>query len=404
MGPEQPPRASRPGWRKQVAFALVVYVAFFGLAEGVARVGGWVSHGFDPYYLLFGFRDWRKGDWLSERLEGYYKFPPSRVLTLPGMADPRHGTGDGGRGRATARINDRGFRGPDFAPRKPPGTFRIICMGASSTFGYRNYDDDTYPARLQQRFDRRPGPLRVEVINAGVPDMLSHEMLALLRRELIEYEPDVVTFYEGYNDARHSAAESAVQRLQRWLDTYSAAYAALRNVVEALGGRVYGRLQGHPPGIDRATLDRQVDLHVREFRNNVASMIEVARSRGAEVILIKQAARRAGLKPDPRTHEQRHRDILAELDRTGSIPPDETILVIHRAQMQALEELAREHRLPLVDNQALVDADWQDLLTHVHLSAEANARLASAIYDAVEPIVASREAKLVPTAGPVSPR
>ena len=35
-------------------------------------------------------------------------------------------------------INALGFRGPEIALRKPPGTCRIVCLGDSTTFGIWN--------------------------------------------------------------------------------------------------------------------------------------------------------------------------------------------------------------------------------------------------------------------------
>ncbi len=53
-----------------------------------------------------------------------------------------------------------------------------------------------------------------------------------------------------------------------------------------------------------------------------------------------------------------------------------------------MEGLASRFGLPLVDNIALVDAFPKGLLTQVHLSEQANQRLAEALYQAIHPFVA----------------
>ncbi|MBM4266394.1 MAG: hypothetical protein FJ144_07275 [Deltaproteobacteria bacterium] len=74
------------------------------------------------------------------------------------------GLGPGGE-RFDVRINNHGFRGGDFAVAKPPGVIRVVTLGASSTFGYSNRDDETYPHRLEQILNERGGGRRFEVIN-----------------------------------------------------------------------------------------------------------------------------------------------------------------------------------------------------------------------------------------------
>ena len=51
-------------------------------------------------------------------------------------------------------INNRGFRGRDISSDKPSGVFRVVTLGASSTFGYRNRDQETYPHYLEQYLNR----------------------------------------------------------------------------------------------------------------------------------------------------------------------------------------------------------------------------------------------------------
>src|SRR5262249_40456783 len=99
-------------------------------------------------------------------------------------------------------INGRGFRGADFADAKPPGTVRIVTLGASSTFGYHDPDDGTYPAILERMLaEPCRGRARYQVINLAIPHLMSAEILSLFLAEAVSLEPDVVTFYEGMNDS-----------------------------------------------------------------------------------------------------------------------------------------------------------------------------------------------------------
>jgi len=78
----------------------------------------------------------------------------------------------GGIQRAQPELttNSLGMRGRELAREKPPGTFRILCIGSSSTFGAGvRREEATYPAQLERILDRaRPGGWAVEVGNCGV--------------------------------------------------------------------------------------------------------------------------------------------------------------------------------------------------------------------------------------------
>jgi lysophospholipase L1-like esterase len=85
--------------------------------------------------------------------------------------------------------------------------------------------------------------------------------------------------------------------------------------------------------------------------------------------------------------------VAAELKSKGAIGGLDATIYIHHALLDVLEQLAQEWKIPLVDNVALVDAHPESLVTQVHLNEEANARLAEAMYAAIEPMVRAAVSK-----------
>ena len=99
-------------------------------------------------------------------------------------------------------INSRGFRGPEFETEKPPGTMRVLTLGASSTFGMWNRDHETYPQQLQIELnDRCHDDVRFEVINFAIPHAIADQIRSMFLAEGMGLTPDIVTFYEGRNDS-----------------------------------------------------------------------------------------------------------------------------------------------------------------------------------------------------------
>ena len=98
-------------------------------------------------------------------------------------------------------INSKGFRGSNYSVDKLPGEIRIITLGASSTFGYGSKDHETYPAILEKSLNSLDTSRKYEVINLGIPHSKVKHIYHLFRNEGLPLAPDIVTYYEGVNDA-----------------------------------------------------------------------------------------------------------------------------------------------------------------------------------------------------------
>ena len=98
-------------------------------------------------------------------------------------------------------FNAQGFKSRLMTVPKPPGTLRVICYGDSNTDGPSL--GRSWPARLQTVIDARAEHVgrHVEVVNGGVVGYSSYQGLLLFREEVARYEPDVVLFSFGWNDA-----------------------------------------------------------------------------------------------------------------------------------------------------------------------------------------------------------
>jgi lysophospholipase L1-like esterase len=109
-------------------------------------------------------------------------------------------------------TNAQGIRREANVQPKPRGTFRVVCVGDSVTFGFRvpavlrqdpnGYDRAQlpYPA-LMEAMLRAENPGRsVEVIPLAVPGYSSHQGLAWIRRDIAWLDPDLVTACFGWND------------------------------------------------------------------------------------------------------------------------------------------------------------------------------------------------------------
>lgn len=370
-------------WVRAVGPTILVILGL----EVLLRVGGFLWHDGSQYYLFYGFHGlvgrvgispWSVND------GSHFKFPPNYVLQ-----------GAAGQGAETARTNSLGFRGSDFLPRKPPGTFRIIALGGSSTFGFHNADTETYPYLLQRLLRARYPDRNIEVINAGFPYYNTGSVLSLLRHELLEYEPDVLTLYAAYNDSGWPLEVSAAFRSAVWLQEHSMIYLVLKETV-LTDQRMYavlGLLQRwFPSAPDRAMVEGRAEGIAERYRANVQAIADLARRRGIALILIRQPVTAHPKNPaEYPSYQAEHEAVLRKLVEGEPLTNFEVQLLIHRRLIAELDAIARERDLPLVDNIAMVDRDRSRLTTWVHLTAEANLRLAEALAQAMVPYLEERE-------------
>jgi len=362
---------------KNVAVVLLSTAACILLLEVTLRPFAYFRYGRSEYYLYYGIHSLvgRVGINPRSTFQGeYYKFPPHYLLK-----------GAAGQESETALTNALGFRGPDFAPVKTPGVFRVVCLGESSTFGYRNRDDETYPVYLQKLLDR--DGIRGEVINAGFPYYTSGSILSLLRNEILTYSPDLITLYNGYNDTSWPTEIGRMGKIALWVDSHSITYLLWRRDVmsrfaDKVERRVYGR--AIPQKLRDEAFKKNDELVVRRYRANVKSIIELARSRGIAVVLIKQpvTARNPGY--ESMSYEEENRRVREKFERGEILSDIETWMLKQHHLTIELDRIAQEEGLPVVDNIKIVDQDRRRLASWVHLTPEGNQKLAEALVGVIE--------------------
>ena len=107
-------------------------------------------------------------------------------------------------------INNLGFRGEEFSPEKPDDIYRIFMVGGSTMFGHgATSDQTTIPGVVQKSFENYTDEFKIEVINAGIQGADSYAETKIIENKLINYSPDMVVVYDGWNDLRgNNTAES----------------------------------------------------------------------------------------------------------------------------------------------------------------------------------------------------
>jgi len=280
-------------------------------------------------------------------------------------------------------INSKGFVGPEFDKKKPADTLRIMALGDSCTFAGGWYET-TYSGLLARFLKDRHPTKRIEVINAGISGFNSEFALARLRDELLEYQPDMVTLYIGWNDLMKTNPVNpvAVQQYR-----YSGLWRTLNEsyLVKAYSKVVFYYLR---PLLMKPKLDGDPDgVHAFDhfmpavYQANVDAIATTLQAQGIHALfLMRPTAVRLGMTQNDIDQEHIFFPYFA-----GAYSL-ERFLSLHRSYNRAMEEVARRHQIPLVDLDSLFNLLKKDSLFQdtMHLSNEGNRVVAENLVGSIE--------------------
>jgi hypothetical protein len=283
------------------------------------------------------------------------------------------------------RINNLGFRGEDVAAEKPEGTFRVITLGASSTFGYRNRDAETYPHFLQVRLNALRGQrdcagvARFDVVNFGIPHLNAASLHALLVAEGLALDPDLVTLYAGANETRLIEA-GWVQRTVSALGDRLLTARFVRSLLrDALASFDADELSEHLSGIGEG------------FVTQLDAIAAACEQSGVPLLVASQQAKSFSVEPERMSevsYAQEVSLVRAQLTAVGHIDLKQLVFLMQASLMADLRAWASQRdpaQVGFVDVIAAVEAAGarDGLLSWVHLSARANRSVANALADPI---------------------
>jgi hypothetical protein len=318
---------------------------------------------------------------------GYFKFFPNETKFIK----------DIDRGKIfPVTINSHGFRGKDFSISKPDDVIRVLTLGASSTFGFFNKDDETYPYLLEQRLNQLcHGPKRFEVINFAIPDAGAFEIRAMFVAEGLALDPDVITFYEGRNDSarirpmdfRQARSETSTGWLHGVWNATTSIFILARFVDEQFAAQTQvsaddalESLRNISARTSKAFLLDLDKIRKVAERSNILFIVANQQANSKSWFGI-PAAQRIGQKGV--TYGDEVAGIERILQRGEPISGYEFNLLIHARLMRDLRNWAEKNKLPFVDIVSLLDQERQHLVSWVHLDVYANGLVADALADEI---------------------
>ncbi|HZX31038.1 MAG TPA: GDSL-type esterase/lipase family protein [Rhodocyclaceae bacterium] len=281
---------------------------------------------------------------------------PNRVFTTNGV---------------TVRTNSLGLRSGEVLPVRSPGSWRLAVVGASTVMGAYDADNDqTFPARLEQRLRHDFPDRQVEVINAGIVGFGLEEEQAMLERRIAPLKPDLTIVYTGFNDfleyCREAHGKGAdghglpLLSLPSWLmsvDMLKKNTVFLRTSAVRHGGT------RDPEGVS-----------LEPYRAKLEAMIKGAEARGMRLVFTTNA--KSYRRDQPLDEQMR----LSETDRYYTHCFDLNGLhVLYDRHNALIREVATTHGIPVIALDEMVPGGDRYFADSHHFSAEGEALVANAL-------------------------
>ncbi len=195
------------------------------------------------------------------------------------------------------RTNRFGYRAEEFEANKGR-QLRVVCLGASPTFGWGVAQEEPYAAQLEGLMKVYLPPMTggVEVINAGQIGYSSYQGRRLFEEEIIRLRPDIITISYVINDVDKYRFFRNDGRPDRDLKPVNLVLIEIQNWLKQSNFyRVFAGWvrQGQSMSLQtlgvsgRAPYNSTRRVSINEYRKNLNRIIDLARERGIEVVLIK---------------------------------------------------------------------------------------------------------------------
>src|SRR5262249_48072666 len=157
---------------------LIITACMLSSAELVARAILWRSSAVtDRVEVAFGFSPGGYGD-LLPNIDSVERLYPSRPYHL--------------------KTNSVGLRNNEELVLNP-NVYRILAIGDSYTYGFYVHNEETFPARLEERlYELREA--HFQVLNAGIPGYTIEDELSYLKDKGLKLNPKLVILGVYTND------------------------------------------------------------------------------------------------------------------------------------------------------------------------------------------------------------
>lgn len=288
------------------------------------------------------------------------------------------------------QLNSLGYRGPELRP----GTVRIVCFGASETFGLYEAPDEEYPRQLERDLNQLAGRPDFQVVNAAFPGETLPTAILRVPQVVSQVHPSYALIYippANYIDMKSESVESANLKHRATLSDRIFQLRIAERISNLLKSALPKIIQTdlREFQIKRATSHVVVmktlpQKNVERYHQDLVSMIDALRAHGVEPILVTHATE-FGLSNSPQD-----RDLLTEWRKFYPTLDEYGFMDMERRMNQVTRETAICENLALIDIADKIPPGPEYFADMVHFTTKGAGVMANVLAAGLAPVLFSQ--------------
>jgi len=291
-------------------------------------------------------------------------------------------------------LNGLGYRGPDLDPAK----IRIVCFGASETFGLYESEGNEYPRQLERELNRDAGADEFQVINVANPGESTWTAVQRAPEIAREISPVVAVIYptpalyiypparERRQSAQANAGSSFDWRLpdHAWTLGKQVLPEVVQNKIRELA--IMRSLRG------RAAMGELPQQNVERYRSDLQELVLVLRESRVEPALVTHATE---FGPDLTDHERR---LLTAWRRFYPDLKERGFLDMESRMNQAVRLVGQQLRVPVIEADRVIPPGPSYFADFTHFTDAGAHLMAIHVARQLEPMLAAQRMASLPQA------
>lgn len=297
------------------------------------------------------------------------------------------------------QLNSLGYRGPELIP----GTERILCFGASETFGLFEAPNEEYPRQLERDLNETSSGPAFQVVNAAFPGETLATAILRVPEIVSQVHPSYALIYTPPANYIETAARSAnstrlprpVSLADRLLELRIAN--RVRNLLKTALPKIVQnklrQLQIERDSAPSAVMVTVPEENVDHFREDLLALIEALRERNVEPVLVTHATAFGS------TLTPRDRDLLIEWRKFYPTLKEDGFMDMEKRMNQVIRETANCEKLHLIDAANEIPPGPDYFADMVHFTNKGAEVMAADLTIGLQPVLfpSSSEKRLSPS-------
>lgn len=288
------------------------------------------------------------------------------------------------------QLNSLGYRGPELSL----GTIRIVCFGASETFGLYEDPNEEYPRQLERKLNAMAGSDVFQVVNAAYPGETLPTAILRVPQVVSQVHPSYALIYPALANYISIAPSSAVVGSSQPPEALSDRIFDLRiadrirNLLKAaLPQVIQTKLRQREIARESASeqvMDRLPEENVVRFRKDLTDLLAALRNRNVEPVLVTHATVCGTML------SQRDHDLLTAWRKFYPMLQESGFIDMEQRMNRVIGETANRENIPLIDVENEIPHRPEYFADFVHFTTAGATVMASDLADGLKPVVFAR--------------